>query len=86
MINNGLPQGLHFKDIKPGDVIEVWWYDAEPKLMLMVVTDNESSHHRRSYKGPVSYRVMSLDCDVSIDGQQVVRHTGRNILQELANS
>lgn len=84
MINNGLPKGLHFKDIEQGDILEVSFVDAPN--MLMIVTDNESSYKRRSYKGPVSYRVMGLNCDISIDGQQVVRHTGRNILQELANS
>jgi len=75
IINNGLPEGLHFKDIVPGDLLEVKWNDAPNEVV--VVLGLETHVRRKDYKGWVSYRVLSNTftppIQTSIESDQVVR-------------
>lgn len=75
LINNGLPEGLHFKDIVPGDLLEIKWEDAPNEIV--VVLENERGNKRRDHKGYVSYRVLrnaeARYATTSIEGDQVVR-------------
>ncbi|QDH83553.1 hypothetical protein [Achromobacter phage Motura] len=85
-INNGLPAGLHFSDIKIGDELVIGWNDAPEEKVIVLASPGLL--HPKSYKGGVTIRVMS-DADnhrtlhSSIDGAQVIERTGRNIFQLL---
>ncbi len=87
LVNNGLPAGLNTRDIAPGDIIEIKWNDHPNELVI--VLQSPDLMKRRTYKGYVSINVMTARTEHngrswSIDGSQVVRHTGRNVFDQLA--
>lgn len=75
LVNNGLPEGLHFKDIHPGDVLLTRWDDSED--FLAVVVANYTADRKASFKGPAELRVAYLGSngtyEQSIEPDQVVK-------------
>ncbi len=69
LVNNGLPEGLHFKDLKEGDVVLVKWRDAAPSHHI--VTEAHDGHRPKTYKGHVSFRMLGLS--QTVEGDQIIR-------------
>ena len=86
LVNNGLPEGLHFKDIKTGDILLVMYKDAEPEYLIVV--DALDSDKPRTFKGYVSFKCIGATNGVTglhtyVESDQVIRKTG-SVLNDLA--
>ena len=86
LINNGLPKGLFFKDIRVGDILEIEWDDGPNEKV--VVLHSSDLGRQKTYRGHVSIYIMRIgeghNSHVhSIEGDQVVRRTGENVLDIL---
>lgn len=85
LINNGLPEGLHFKDIKPGDILLVMYRDGEPEYLIVV--DALDSRKPRTFKGYVSFKCIGANgvtgMHTYVESDQVIRKTG-SVLNDLA--
>ncbi|MGE8452003.1 hypothetical protein D3C87_1391620 [compost metagenome] len=83
LVNNGLPKGLSFKDINPGDIILVKWRDATPSHH--VVADSDDGHRPKTYKGPVSFGVVGEGA--TVEGDQIICKAGsvNDLLQSMNN-
>ena len=81
LVNNGLPEGLHFKDLQEGDVVLVKWRDAAPSHH--VISTSYDDHRQRTYKGHVSFEVVGPSPTVS--GDQILRKVGsiRSMLESM---
>ncbi len=82
MVNNGLPDGVKFKSIKPGTVVLVSWDDSDDMKMLII--ENCDDYRNASYKGPVSYKVMCAEGRTNTaDGEQIVQVLEHNALKRI---
>ena len=54
LVNNGLPEGLHFKDIKTGDILLVMYKDVKPEHLIVI--DPLDSDKPKTFKGYVSFK------------------------------
>lgn len=77
LVNNGLRQGLNFKDLNVGDVILTEWLDTEPQWMLII--DAPHADKRPTYKGRVSFDCLDVNgTRQSVEGDQIVEKS-RNL-------
>ena len=82
MVNNGLPDGVKFKSIKPGTVVLVSWNDSDD--MKMLVIENCDDYRNATYRGPVSFKVMCADGNINTaEGDQIVKVLGNDALKRI---
>lgn len=83
LVNNGMPEGVSYKSVKPGDMLLVKWRDTEPSMAVVIENCNESRPH--NYKGYVEFIMFDPRASVrqvfSVDGTQVIRVIKSNALE-----
>lgn len=87
--NNGLPEGLHFKDIEAGDILLIKWIDVEPTHGV-VLPNSCHLDKRANYKGWIDIRVLMLGSkyglqEVSVEGDQVIKKVSGLTLVDVLN-
>jgi hypothetical protein len=84
LVNNGLPEGLKFWDLKVGDIVLVKWLDAEPSHAILL----DECERPKTYKGHVTFKVLTRvrrggGGEWSIEGDQIIRRTNKSVLINL---
>lgn len=83
LANNGMPEGVNFRTIKPGDMLLVKWRDTEPSAALVIENCDEARPH--NYKGYVEFVMFDPRASVrqvfSVDGTQVIKVIKSNALE-----
>ncbi|QDH83554.1 hypothetical protein [Achromobacter phage Motura] len=82
LVNNGLPEGVHFSEVEVGSVMRVLFKDSEPQHVLVI--RSRDANRRPTYKGSVSFTGVNGEGDIiTFDGDQVHEWIGTQPLAQL---